>query len=52
MKNSISSVQSASPCKTYLYNDVNLTGSVYKINGNAASLSWMDNLASSVNFTG
>lgn len=52
LNNSISSVQSASPCKTVLYNDFDALGSSYLVTGNAATLSWMDNLASSIWFTG
>lgn len=52
LNNSISSVQSASPCKTWLYNDVNTTGSQYLVSGDSATLSWMNDLASSIRFTG
>ena len=52
LDNSISSVQSASPCKTWLYSDINTTGSQYLVSGDSATLSWMNDVASSIRFTG
>ncbi|MDQ0727128.1 hypothetical protein [Microbacterium sp. W4I20] len=48
----ISSVAPGPGCKMWLYVDSNRSGSVYKATGNAASLGWMNNQASSIWFTG